>query len=76
MGIFLHAELESLSLESEVWNTSYTTDRFMIHTALAGGGISQQLGQRSSLNFMVLWVLNGSGYGFYNNPEVRISFSF
>lgn len=76
MGIFLHAEVESLSLESEVWNTAYATDRFMIHTALAGGGISQQLGQRSSLNFMVLWVINGSGYGFYNNPEIRLSFSF
>jgi hypothetical protein len=76
MGIFLHAEIESLSLESEVWNTAYASDRFMIHTALAGGGISQQLGQRSSMNFIVLWVISGSGYGFYSNPEIRISFNF
>jgi hypothetical protein len=76
MGIFLHAEFESLSLESEVWNTAYASDRFMLNTALAGGGISQRLGQRSSLNFIVLWVISGSDYGFYNNPEIRLSFSF
>jgi len=76
MGIFLHAEYESLSLESEMWNTAYSSKRFMLNTALAGGGISQRLGQRSSLNFMVLWVLNGSDYGFYSNPDFRISFSF
>jgi hypothetical protein len=76
MGIFLHAEFESLSLESDVWNTAYASDRFMLNTALAGGGISQQLGQRSSLNFILLWVLNGSDYGFYSNPEIRISFNF
>jgi hypothetical protein len=76
MGIFLHGEFESLSLESEVWNTAYSSGRFMLNTALAGGGISQQLGPRSSLNFLVLWVLSGSDYGFYSNPELRISFSF
>lgn len=76
MGIFFHAEFESLSLESAVWNPAYTSERFMLNTALAGGGISQQLGQRSSLNFIVLWVINGSGYGFYSNPEIRISFNF
>jgi hypothetical protein len=76
MGIFLHAEYESLSLESEMWNTTYASKRFMLNTALAGGGISQRLGQRSSINFMVLWVLNGSDYGFYSNPDFRISFSF
>ena len=76
MGIFLHGEFESLSLESEVWNTAYSSGRFMLNTALAGGGISQQLGPRSSLNFLVLWVISGSDYGFYSNPEIRISFNF
>jgi hypothetical protein len=76
MGLFLHAEYESLSLESEVWNIANPSSRFFINTALAGGGISQQLGPRSSLNFIVLWVLNSSNYGFYNNPEIRISFNF
>ena len=69
MGIFLHGEFESLSLESEVWNTAYSSGRFMLNTALAGGGISQQLGPRSSLNFLVLWVISGSDYGFYSNPS-------
>ena len=76
MGIFLHGEFESLSLESEVWNTAYSSGRFMLNTALAGGGISQQLGPRSSLNFLVLWVISGSDYGFYSNPEIRVSFNF
>jgi hypothetical protein len=77
-GIFLHLEDELLSLKSYFWKypLPYTTDRFYVNTALAGGGISQQIGRRSSLNFMVLWALNDSGYNIYSKPELRISFSF
>jgi hypothetical protein len=76
-GIFLHIEDELLSLESSFWKYQYFTfDRFSINSVLAGGGISQQLGRRSSLNMMVLWVLNDSGYDFYGNPEIRVSFIF
>lgn len=77
-GIFLHLEDELLSLKSSFWKypLAYTSDRFYVNTALAGGGISQQIGRRSSLNFMVLWALNDSGYNIYSNPELRISFSF
>ena len=76
-GIFLHLEDEMLSLESSYWkNPPYESDRFFVNTVLAGGGISQQLGRRSSINFMVLWALNDSGYGIYSNPEIRLSFSF
>jgi len=48
----------------------------MINTILAGGGLSQQIGRRAALNFMVLWALNDSGYGLYSNPEIRIGFVF
>jgi hypothetical protein len=76
-GIFLHIEDELLSLESAFWKyPPYLSDRFNINTVLAGGGISQQIGRRSSLNMMALWVLNDSGYDFYGNPEIRVSFTF
>jgi hypothetical protein len=76
-GIFFHLEEEILSLETEDWkNPPYLTDRFSINTLLAGGGISQQLGRRSSMNFMVLWALNESIYDIYGTPEIRISFIF
>lgn len=76
-GIFFHIEDEALSLESSFWkNPPVFSERFYINTVLAGGGISQQMGRRSSLDIMVLWALNDSGYGVYNNPEIRISFVF
>ena len=76
-GIFLHVEDELLSLQSSYWkNPPITSDRFYINTVLAGGGISQQIGRRSSLNIMVLWALNESVYDVYSNPEIRVSFSF
>lgn len=77
-GIFFHIEDELLSLKSSFWKfpLPYTTDRFYVNTVLAGGGISQQIGRRASLNFMVLWPLNDSGYNIYSKPEIRVSFTF
>jgi hypothetical protein len=77
-GIFLHAEDELLSLKSSFWKfpNPYTRDRFYVNTLLAGGGISQQIGCRASLNFMVLWALNDSGYDIYSKPEIRVTFTF
>jgi hypothetical protein len=77
LGMFLHAEDEALSLESSFFKTTiYDSKRFMINTILAGGGIRQQISQRSSLNLTFLWALNNTGYGIYGNPEVRVSFIF
>jgi hypothetical protein len=77
-GIFLHLEDELLSLESAFWKeqNTYTTSRFYVNSLLVGPGLSQQIGRRSSLNLMVLWVLNDSGYGIYSNPDIRVSFTF
>jgi len=76
-GIFFHLEDEFLSLETDAWKfPPYLTKRFSINTVLAGGGISQQIGRRSSMNFMVMWALNESVYDVYGNPEIRISFIF
>jgi hypothetical protein len=77
LGLFLHGEYEALSLESSFFKAPpYDPERFMINTILAGGGIRQQMGKRSSLNLTFLWALNDSGYGIYGNPEIRVSFTF
>ena len=77
-GVFLHFEDELLSLKTSFWKKPppYMTDRFYVNTVLAGAGLSQQIGRRSSLNFMVLWPLNDSGYNIYSKPEIKISFTF
>jgi len=76
MGIFLQLEDELMNLESAVWDVTNPDTRFTVNTVLAGFGISQQMGQRSSVNLMFLWALNNSVYGLYSNPEIRLSFSF
>jgi hypothetical protein len=76
-GIFIHMENELLSLQSSFWkDPPYKSERFFINTLLAGGGISQQLGRRSSLDMMILWALTVSEYNLYSNPELRVSFIF
>jgi hypothetical protein len=77
LGIFVHLEDELLSLKSSFWKIlPQQNNRFVVNTVLVGGGLSQQLGKRSSLNLIVLWALNESDYDLYGNPEIRISFSF
>jgi hypothetical protein len=76
-GLFLHVEDELLSLESEFWkDPPVTSERFLINTILAGAGMSQPMGRRSSMNMMVLWALNKSDYDIYGTPEIRVSFIF
>lgn len=76
-GLFLQAEYELLSLESTFFKVAPDdAGRFFTGTALIGGGLSQYISQRSSLNLTLLWALNDAGYGIYSNPEIRISFIF
>ncbi len=77
MGFFLHIEDELLSLQSSFWkNPPYPSGRFFLNTILAGGGISQPMGRRSSMNMMFLWALNESVYDIYGKPEIRLSLIF
>jgi len=77
LGLFLHGEYEGLSLESAFFKSPpYESARFMLNTFLAGGGIRQMLGPRSSMNITFLWAFDDSGYGIYGNPEIRVSFMF
>jgi len=73
-GIFLHLEDEYQNREDE--SSTGQNMRFNVNTLLGGGGISQQIGRRSSINLMFLWVLDDGGYPIYSNPEIRISFTF
>lgn len=76
-GIFLHLEDEVLSLESAFWKSSPVfSKRFYTNTILAGGGISQQIGKRGSMNIMILWSLNENIYDVTSYPDIRISFTF
>jgi len=81
LGFFLHLEDELLSLQSSFWQAPPNeTNRIYRNTGLAGIGISQPMGRRSSVDFMVLWPLNDSFYNLlyrlYAEPEIRISFTF
>ena len=76
-GVFLHIEDELLSLKANFWKAPLNPQgRFYVNTVLLGGGISQQIGRKSSMDFMVLWPLNESDYSIYNKPEIRVSFIF
>jgi hypothetical protein len=80
-GIFLHLEDEILSLDSYAWkNINTSPKRFSINTTLAGAGLSQQIGRRAAINFMVLWAIYESDAELtsriYSNPEIRIGFVF
>lgn len=77
LGFYLHAEYEALSLDSDFWNASLPDQtRFWEHNTLAGLGISQRIGMRSSFNISFLWSVTQSEYQIYNNPEIRIDFLF
>ena len=75
-GIFLHLEDELLSLESRYWRDPNASGRFVANNVLFGGGIRQQMGQRSFLNLTALWTIHDSGYSIHSSPQIRVSFSF
>lgn len=72
LGFFLHAEDEFFRLDytdGTDWMTPF------VNTPLVGAGISEPLGMKAAMNFMVLWPLENY-YGLYSEPEFRISFTF
>ncbi len=76
-SIILQFEDEGLSLDSKYWhNVDRDPKRFWVNQIMAGPGISQQMGKKSSLNILILWTLNNNGYSIYNDPVLRISFVF
>jgi len=76
-GIFACAEYEALSLERAFFTTGSDGSRRMYYGSfLAGAGISQPTGKRSSMNITFLWCVTGNEYGIYDTPEIRIEFYF
>lgn len=79
LGLFLHAEDEIQSLESETpfWvNNNVDTERFKVNAVLLGGGISQPIGRKGSFNIEMLWTVTDDIYELYSNPEIRFTFTF
>jgi hypothetical protein len=72
LGFFLHAEYEFFKIDI---NEGVGWESHFINAPLAGVGISQPLGMRSSMNLMLLWALEDY-YDFYSDPEIRISIIF
>lgn len=76
-SILLQIEDEAMSLDSQYWhNVTYEPNRFLVNSVMAGPGISQQMGRKSSLNIVVLWSLHDTGYQIYSNPVIRIGVVF
>ncbi len=76
MSLYAHGEYESNSYRSDYFYNSYDSERFFQDFVLAGFGISQYVGMKSSINISVLWVLNESEIQIYDSPQIRIGFTF
>ncbi len=74
-NIFAHVEGEVLSLEVP----DYIRQRYVRQSVFGfyvGGGYRQPLGDRSSLNILLLYNLNEDRNSPYQNPIIRIGFGF
>ncbi len=72
-NLFAHVEYELLRLEVRD-NVSRLLGSKDVTSVLVGGGYRQMLGDRSSINLMLLYNLNETTYSPYQNPIIRISF--
>jgi len=72
--IFLHGEYEALNLEREYFdNPTYPDEgRFWLHSVYAGAGITQEIGPRTSVYYMLLWDISENSISIYSNPQYRI----
>jgi hypothetical protein len=78
LSIFAHAEFESLSLEERYFRFASidSRDRFWLNSFLAGAGINQRTGPRTSFNVMFLWDLTNSASSPYVNPIIKFGIQF
>jgi hypothetical protein len=74
-GVFLHGEYEVLNMEvPDAFYTRYV--RRNISSVFLGGGYRQMIGDRSSLDLLLLYNLNDNRDSPYVNPIIRIGFGF
>jgi len=74
---FGHAEVEMLNFE-DYSQYLYTGElkRTWDTGVLVGAGFRQYLGERACVNYMILWNLNETAHSLYQNPIIRIGFTF
>lgn len=76
-GIFVQGEYELLSVEKRYVTLVYEDEgRVSSGNFLAGAGISQRTGKRSSLNITFLWCVSADRYELYSNPVIRFEMYF
>ena len=76
-GIFVQGEYELLSVEKRYVTLVYEDEgRVSSGNFLAGAGISQRTGRRSSLNITFLWCVSNDKYELYSNPVIRFEMYF
>jgi len=73
--LFVHAEYEGMSLDSQYYGPVPENGRYLYNALLVGGGFNQRIGINSSVSFMVLWNVNESVSAPYSNPVFRIGFN-
>jgi hypothetical protein len=74
-GLFLHAEYEILNMEvPDFYYQHYT--RQNIESFFLGGGYRQMIGNRSSMDILLLYNINDNANSPYANPVLRIGFGF
>ena len=73
-GLYAQGEAEYLNLE--YINVNGQTSRMWVDSYYIGGGYFQPFGKRGGMYFTVLWNLNESQYSPYENPIMRIGFTF
>jgi Long-chain fatty acid transport protein len=77
-GITLHAEYDGLSLERRYFDYPMFPEsgRMWISNYMAGFGLRQPLGERSSLSILILWSIDPPKISPYSNPVIRVGFNF
>ncbi len=72
-NLFAHVEYEMLRMDVRNEVSLLLESRDVV-SVLVGGGYRQMLGDRSSINLMLLYNLNETYYSPYQNPIFRLSF--
>jgi hypothetical protein len=74
-GLFLHGEGEILNIEvPDAYTGIYSREN--ITSIFLGGGYRQMMGERSSLDMLLLFNVNDNRNSPYQNPVIRIGFGF
>jgi hypothetical protein len=78
--IFIYGENEFLNIEPVYYypipNVYQKDSRRWIDVTLIGFGMRYPIGQKGGVSLQVLWDISQNPYYAYQNPEIRLGFSF